>query len=322
MKKVLVTRKIPEVAVELLKQHFEVEYDGDDRQMSKEELMERVRGKDAVLCLLTDPIDKEVIDAAHGCRIFANYAVGYNNIDVEHATRKGILVTNTPGVLDNATADLTWALLFAAARRVAEGDRYVRDRKFDSWKATLLLGRDITGKTLGVVGGGRIGTNFAKKARGFDMKILYTGRSRSEGFEKETGGTFVSKEELLHESDFVSLHVPLNPETKHYISDAELDMMKDTSVLINTARGPVVDEKALVRALREGKIWAAGLDVFENEPLIEEELYDMKNVVLLPHIGSATIETREEMGLIAARNIVSVLSGERPQTCVNKEVLK
>ena len=322
MKKIFITRKIPQKAVDFLSERFDVEYNDSDIMLPKEELIERVKDKDGVLCLLTDNIDSDVISAASGkCGIFANYAVGYNNIDVKAASSKGIIVTNTPGVLDDATADLAWALLFAAARRVVEADRYVRDGKFDSWKATLFLGMDISGKTMGVVGSGRIGTNFAKKAKAFGMDIIYTSRHRSERFEAETGGRHVSKEELFRESDFVSLHIPLTEGTMHYVSERELDMMKNSSVLINTARGPVVDEKALVKALQSGQIWGAGLDVFENEPQIEKELYSMDNVVLLPHIGSATVGTREEMGMIAARNIADVLGGKAPENCVNPQVL-
>lgn len=323
MKKVLITRKIPHKAIELLRENLEIDYYDSDRALTKDELLERIKDKDGVLCQLTDIIDEEVLESVKDkCKIFANYAVGYNNIDIDAATKRKIIITNTPGVLDDATADLAWSLLFSAARRVPEADRYVRARNFNSWKATLFLGHEITGKTLGVVGAGRIGTNFASKAKGFKMKIIYASTSRNEEFEKATGGRFVSKEELFKEADFISLHVPLFPSTKHYVSDKEFDMMKETAILINTSRGPVVDEKALVRALKEGKIWAVGLDVFEKEPQIEEELYIMENVVLLPHIGSATIETRTEMGMIAARNIIKVLKGQTPITCVNTELLK
>ncbi len=322
MKKIFITRRIPQKAVDFLNERFEVDYNDSDSMLPKEELIERVKGKDGVLCLLTDNIDSDILSSASKqCKIFANYAVGYNNIDVEAASAEGIIVTNTPGVLDDATADLAWALLFSSARRVVEADRYVRDGKFDSWKATLFLGRDISKKTMGVVGSGRIGTNFAKKAKAFGMDIIYTSRHRSERFEGETGGRYVSKDEIFRESDFISLHVPLTEQTRHYVSEREFNTMKSSAVLINTARGPVIDEKALVKALKSGQIWAAGLDVFENEPQIEKELYSMDNVVLLPHIGSATVGTREEMGMIAARNIANVLYGKAPETCVNPQVL-
>lgn len=319
---VYVTRRIPEPALELLREHFEVEVNPYDRVLTREELLENIRGRDAVLCLLTDNIDSEVFDAAGArCRIFANYAVGYNNIDVAEATKRGIVVTNTPDVLNDATADLAWALLFAVSRRVVESDKYARAGKFKGWGPMLFLGNDITGKKLGIVGAGRIGFNFAKKAKGFDMEILYTSNKPNREMGEQLGAKFVDKETLLKESDFVSLHVPLTPSTRHYVGEKEFKLMKNTAVLINTSRGPVVDEKALVKALRDGEIWGAGLDVFENEPEIEEGLLELDNVVLVPHIASATIGTRTNMGLIAARNIVKVLKGERPETCVNPEVL-
>ncbi len=241
---VYVTRMLPQPAIDLLKEHCDVEINPEDRVLDREEIIEKVKGRDAVLCLLTDTIDDEVFAAAgERCRIFANYAVGYNNVDLDAATRRGIIVTNTPGVLTEATADLAWALLFSTARRVVESDKYNRAGKFKGWGPMLFLGRDITGKTLGIVGAGRIGANVAKKSRGFDMKILYSDVAPNEAFEKETGATYVSKETLLKESDFVSIHVPLMPETTHLISDREFDLMKETAILINTSRGPVVDEK-------------------------------------------------------------------------------
>lgn len=318
---IYVTRMIPQPAIDLLKQHCDVEINPEDRVLKRDELLRNVKGRDGVLCLLTDVIDTEVFDAAGPqCRIFANYAVGYNNIDVKEATKRGIVVTNTPGVLTDATADLAWALLFAAARRIVEADRFTREGKFKGWAPTLLLGRDITGKTLGVIGAGRIGMSFAKKAKGFDMNILYHDVLPNTQFENETGAKFADKETLLKESDFVSLHVPLLPSTIHFIGEKEFGIMKDTAILINTSRGPVIDEKALVKALKERQIWAAGLDVFENEPDIEPELIELDNVVVLPHIASATIETRTNMGIIAARNIIQFFKGEKPETCVNEEI--
>lgn len=322
-KKVFVTRQIPEDSIAGLKEQFDVTVNPDNRVLSREELLSGVKGMDAVLCLLTDTIDAEVFDAAgQQCSVFANYAVGYNNIDVAEATRRGIIVTNTPGVLNDATADLAWALLFAVSRRVVESDRFARNGKFKGWGPMLLLGRDITGKKLGVVGAGRIGYNFARKAKAFDMELLYTSTKPNADMEKQLGARFVDKETLLKESDFISVHVPLTPDTKHYISEKEFKLMKKTAVLINTSRGPVVDEKALVQALRSGLIWGAGLDVFENEPDIEPGLLELDNVVIVPHIASATIETRTNMGLIAAGNIMKVLNGNMPDTCVNPEVLE
>lgn len=319
---VYVTRMLPDPAIELLKQHCDVEINPDDRVLTREELIDKVRGRDAVLCLLTDTIDDEVFEAAGPqCKIFANYAVGYNNIDVTAATKRGIIITNTPGVLTDATADLAWALLFATARRIVESDKFMRSGQFKGWGPLMFLGADITGRTLGVIGAGRIGANFAKKAKGFDMTILYNDIAPNEAFEKETGAKFVDRETLLKESDFVSIHVPLTPQTKHLISDNELKMMKKSTILINTSRGPVVDEKALVKALKEGEIWGAGLDVFENEPEMEPGLAELDNVVVVPHIASATIETRTKMGLMAVNNILAVFRGENPPQIVNPEVL-
>ncbi|MFA9398847.1 MAG: 2-hydroxyacid dehydrogenase [Clostridiaceae bacterium] len=313
---------IPSEAIELLENHFDVEINPLDRVLDKEELIEKVKGRDAVLCLLTDNIDEEVFKAAgRNCKIFANYAVGYNNIDVETATKHNIMITNTPGVLNDATADLAWTLLFSTARRVVEADKYLRDGLYKGWSPMLFLGQDITGKTLGVVGTGRIGSNFAKKALGFDMKIIYSDIKRNEEFEKLTNATYVDFETLLKEADFVSLHVPLLSSTTHLIGEKELKLMKKTAILINTSRGPVVDEKALANALKYGEIWGAGLDVYEEEPKVSEELIKLNNAVLLPHIASATIETRTNMGIIAASNIVSAYKGEIPENIVNKEVL-
>jgi len=322
-KKVYITRRIPDEAIELLEEYFTVEINSQDRVLTAEELLEKVRGMDAVLCLITDNIDKAVLEAAfEKCKIFANYGVGYNNIDIASATERGIIITNTPGVLDDATADLAWTLLMVVSRRIVAADKFTRNGAFQSWDPMMFLGRDITGKTLGLVGAGRIGFNFAKKAKAFDMKILYTGLRHNLQIENELGAIYVDKETLLREADFVSLHVPLLPSTTHYIGEKEFSLMKKTSVIVNTSRGPVIDEKALVKALKQGEIWGAGLDVYENEPDIEPELLDMYNVTIVPHIASATMETRRNMGLIAANNIIKVLMGEKPDTCVNEEVLK
>lgn len=319
---VYVTRMLPQPAMDILNEHCDVEINPEDRVLSREELLEKVKGRDAVLCLLTDDIDEEVLGAAGArCKIFANYAVGYNNVDVDAATKRGVAITNTPGVLTDATADIAWSLLFATARRIVESDNWLRKGNFKGWGPMLFLGRDITGKTLGIIGAGRIGANFAKKSKGFEMKVIYTDIARNEAFEAETGGTFVDRETLLKESDFVSLHVPLMPETIHLIGEKEFKLMKNTAVLINTSRGPVVDEKALVKALKEGEIWGAGVDVFEREPELEPGLADLDNVVIVPHIASATIETRTNMGLIAVRNIIAMFEGKTPPYCVNPVVL-
>lgn len=317
-KKVFVTRALPPIAVSLLEKHFDVTVNEEDKMLTKEELIEAIKDVDAVLCLLNDVIDAEVMDKAKNVRIFANYAVGYNNIDVAEATKRGIVITNTPDVLTDATADLAWGLLFAVARRIVESDKFTREGKFTKWAAKLFLGQDIVGKTLGIIGAGRIGKAFAKRSTGFDMKILYYNRRRDEGFEREFGATWVDKDTLLKESDYISIHTPLTEETYHLIGERELDLMKETAILINTSRGPVIDEKALVKALKAKQIWGAGLDVYENEPELEEGLKELDNVVLAPHIGSATIKTRDEMGRIAAENIIAVLSGKKPITPVNK----
>jgi len=317
VKKVYITRKIPEEGILKLQEHFDVEVNELDRDLTYEELKEKIKGKDAVLCLLSDKIDSELMDVEPRVKIFANYAVGYNNMDLEAAKKRKIFLTNTPDVLTDATADMAWSLLFATARRVSEGDRFVRAGRFKSWSPELLLGQDITGKTLGIVGAGRIGQAFGKRGKAFNMNILYYNRTRKEDFEKLTGAKYVTFEELLKESDFISLHTPLTHETKHLISDNEFKSMKKNAILINTSRGPVVDEKALVRALKNRIIWGAGLDVYENEPLVEEELKSLENVVLCPHLGSATYSTRRRMAEMAAENIIAALKGKIPPNCIN-----
>ncbi len=320
---VYVTRMIPQENLEDLRKSFDVDVNPDDRALAKEELKARVAGRDAVVSLLTDTIDGEVLDAAGPqLRIVANYAVGYNNFDLEAASRRGVILTNTPGVLDDATATHTIALLLATARRIAEADKYVREGRWKGWAPLFFVGLDVDHKTLGIAGLGRIGRNVARKARAFQMDILYSDVRRDLEFEQLVDARFVDKEQLLRQSDFLSLHVPLLPETRHYIGEAELALMKETAVLINASRGPVVDEKALVRALRARRIWGAGLDVFENEPVLEPGLAELDNVVIVPHIASATPATRLAMGRIAVGNIVKVLGGRPPDTCVNPEVLK
>lgn len=295
-----------------------VDVNPHDRAMTRDEFLEAVRGRDGLLCLLTEDIDDEVLDISPGLRGVAIYAVGYNNIDVDACTRRGIPVTNTPDVLTDTTADIAWALIFATARRVAEGDRYVREGRFTGWGPLLMLGSDVTGQTLGIIGAGRIGTATAARAAGFSMPIVYTSRSRSEAIER-LGARYLPLDDLLRESDFVSLHVPLTPETTHLIGARELDLMKPTAYLVNTTRGPVVDEKALVQALRDAAIAGAGLDVFEREPELEPGLADLENIVMLPHVGSGTVATRIWMGNVAATNLIAMVSGEDPPNCVNPE---
>ena len=321
MFKVFVTRAIPEEGLNLLRKYCEVEVSPYDRMLTKEELLEKVQGKNAVITQLTDKVDKEFFEAAKDVKIVANYAVGFDNIDLEEATIRGVYITNTPDVLTNATAELAWALLFATARRVVESDKFMRSGKFQGWAPMLFLGKGVTGKTLGIIGAGRIGQAFAKMAKGFDMKILYTARSPKKEFEEETGAQYVDLDTLLKESDFVSIHVPLAPETRHLIGEKELKLMKKSAILINTGRGPVVDEKSLVKALKNKDIYAAGLDVYEREPMFEEELAQLDNVVMLPHIGSATEEARRDMSILVAQNIIDVIEGRVPRTLVNKDVL-
>jgi glyoxylate reductase len=322
--KVFVTRKILEEGLNMLRERYDVEVSDYDGVIPREMLLEKVKGVDALLSLLTDKIDAEVMDAAGpNLKIIANYAVGYNNIDVEEATKRGIMVTNTPGVLTETTADFAWTLLMAIARRIVEADKFVREGKFRGWEPMLLLGTDVFGATLGIVGFGRIGQAMARRALGFNMRVLYYDNSKvDEQIEKELKATFVDLPTLLKESDFVTLHVPLTKQTHHLIGEKELKMMKKDAYLINTARGPVVDEKALVKALKEGWIKGAALDVFENEPEIEPELLKLDNVVLAPHIASASYATRSKMSVMVAENIIKALNGEVPPNLVNPEVLQ
>jgi len=321
--KVFVTRRIPEEGIRLLERECEeVEVYQYDRIPSKKEIINGLKGKDALLCLLTDRIDREVISSNPNLKVISNYAAGYDNIDVDEATKRGIVVTNTPDVLTNATAELAWALLFAVARRVVEGDKFTREGRFKGWSPTLLLGKELSGKTLGVIGAGRIGTAFALKAKCFNMKVLYFNRSRNEVLEDKLGAKKVDLDTLLRESDFISIHLPLTKETYHLIDYDKICMMKRDAIIVNTARGAIIKEGDLVKALREKRIFGAGLDVYEKEPKITDELKNLENVVLLPHIGSATLETRTKMSILAAENLVKALRGERPKYCVNPEVFR
>ena len=321
--KVYVTREIPENGIDLLKRECsEVSVRPSEEVPSKVELMEAVKGTQALLCLLTDPIDSEVIKAGNQLKIIANYAVGYDNIDVAAATKKGIMVTNTPGVLTETTADMAWALLMSCARRVVEADKFVRDGRFKRWEPKLLLGYDIHGKTLGVIGFGRIGRAVAKRAKGFGMKVLYHDVQRADPeTERTIGVEYVDLESLLELSDYITLHTPITPETHHLIGRRELKAMKQTALLINTSRGPVVDEGALIQALNKGLIAGAALDVYENEPHVPSELRELPNVVLTPHIASGSIETRSKMAKMAAENIIAAMHGQQPQNLVNTDVL-
>ncbi|MEQ6121053.1 D-glycerate dehydrogenase [Reichenbachiella sp. MALMAid0571] len=320
--KVFLTRELPPKVMERLRQETELEMNTEDRVLSKEEIIKAVKGKDALLCLLTDTIDTDVMDANPYLRIIANYAVGFNNIDVDAATQRRIPVSNTPGVLTETSADLAFTLMTTLTRRIVEADKFVRTGKWKGWGPLQYLGTDIYGATLGIVGLGRIGRAIAKRAQGFDMNIVYWNRTKlSESEEKELGLTYLSFDGLLSKADFVSLNVAYNQDTFHLISKREFELMKESAYLINTARGPVVDENALVNALKEKRIMGAGLDVFEEEPEIHPELLRMENTVLLPHIASATIATRTKMGMIAVDNLLAACNGKKIPNLINIETM-
>ena len=318
---IYVTRRLPQPALDRLAEVFEVSVNPDDRVLAKQEIIKNVKGKDALLCLLTDAIDAEIMDAEPKMRVLSNYAVGFNNIDVGAATARKLPVTNTPGVLTETSADLAFALILSSARRIVEGDVMNRAGQFKGWGPMMLLGYDVYGKTLGIVGMGRIGAAVARRAQGFNMNILFYNRSPKPEVETLLNARQVSLDEVLDQSDFVSLHVALNDETTHLIGEPELNKMKPTAFLINTARGPVVDEEALVVALRENRIAGAGLDVYEREPIMADGLAELENAVLLPHIASATIETRTKMAMLAVENAIAIFENRRPLHIVNPEVL-
>ncbi|HEY8369245.1 MAG TPA: D-glycerate dehydrogenase [Thermodesulfobacteriota bacterium] len=319
--RLLITQRIFPDLVEQARRAVDVDYREEDGPMPTPDLLRRLAGCQGLVCASTDRIGPDVLSVP-GLRVVSNIAVGYNNIDVAAATQRGIVVTNTPGVLDETTADLAFALILASARRIVESDRWLREGHWKSWTFFDWLGADVHGKTLGVVGFGRIGQAVARRGRGFGMTILYTQRHRADrAVEEALGARYVDKATLLAESDFVTLHCPLTPETTHWIDAGALARMKPTAFLINTSRGPVVDEKALVAALEAKRIAGAGLDVFEREPAVEPELVRMPNVVLTPHIGSASVDTRRKMASLALENCVAVLTGGRPPTPVNPEVL-
>ena len=320
--KIFVTRKIPEPGLDLLIKNHEIEVFPHDRVPTKKEILAGLKGKDGLLCLLSDPIDAEVINSESKLKMIANYAVGYDNIDVNAATKRNIPVSNTPGVLTDATSEMAWALLFSTARRVVEADKFTRNGKFIGWRPLLMIGQDVAGKTLGIIGAGRIGSAFALKSKVFNMEVLYVDSIKNDKLEKELGAKKVEINELLEKSDFISLHVPLIPSTHHLIGEKELKMMKKTAILINTSRGPIVNEKILAKALKEKWIFGAGLDVYENEPEITEELKKLDNVVIQPHSASATIDSRSNMAILAANNMIAGLNGELPPNCVNPEVFK
>jgi len=311
---VFITRRIPDAGLDILSEHVSLTIFEEDRQIARQEIIERIGDVDGMICLLSDPIDKEVIEAGKKLKVISAYAVGYNNIDIEAARNRGIVVTNTPGVLTDATADIAFALMIAAARRIAESDAWMRTHEFEGWAPKFFLGVDLVGKTLGIIGAGRIGAALAKRAyAGFDMKIAYHGRNRNPEFESKFNAQFMPLNDLLAASDFVSIHTPLTPETHHLIGEQELALMKPTAVLVNTARGPVVDEQALIRCLQEQRIFGVGLDVYEHEPAVPRELKELPNAVILPHIGSASFQTRDRMAGITANNCLAVLDGGSPE---------
>lgn len=318
MSKVFITRQIPEIGINLLKDKgFEVEI-GPEGKISREELLEKVKGVDAILSVLTEKIDKEIMDAAGDqLKIVANYAVGYNNIDVSEAKKRGIIVTNTPGALTDTVADHTVALILAIARRIVEADKYTRAGKYKAWGPKLFLGGDLVGRTLGVVGLGRIGSSVAERMdKGFKMKVVYYDIDRNQELEEKYGWKYCELDDLFKEVDYITLHTALTEETRHLISRERLESMKATAYLVNTSRGPVVDEEALVEILRENKIAGAALDVFEDEPELKPGLAELDNVILTPHIASGTKGTRNKMAEMAAQNVIAVLEDKAPENLV------
>lgn len=322
--KVYVTREMPERGLKIIKEEFDAEVWSDYAPPPKKVIIEKAAKVDALATLLSDKIDAEVFDAAPKLKIVAQMAVGFDNIDIPEATKRGIYVTNTPGVLTETTADFAFALLIAAARRVAEADRYVRSGQWKvGWHPMMLQGRDVCGATLGIVGLGRIGLAIAKRAKGFDMKVLYYDVIRRQDYEKEYGIEFTEMDQLFKTADFVTINTPLTKETTHLVDEKKLKSMKKTAIIVNNARGPIVDEKALYRALKEGWIAGAGLDVFEQEPTpLTNPLLKLDNVVVAPHISSASYETRARMAEMVAENLIAYFDGRTPPNLVNTDVVK
>ncbi|WP_185152074.1 2-hydroxyacid dehydrogenase [Peribacillus simplex] len=316
--KIYITRKLPEQIIEGLSRKYDVRmWDQEDIPVPREVLEEEIKEVEGLLCLLTEQIDESLIEHAPNLKIIANMAVGHNNIDVQSAIKRGIMVTNTPGVLTETTADLTFGLLLATARRMMEAEDYLKSGRWKTWSPMQLTGQDVHGATLGIIGLGRIGEALAKRAKGFDMNLVYFNRSRKYEQEKELGIEYQPLENLLQISDFVCVMLPLTPETAYMIGKEQLELMKETAVLINTARGGIIDEKALYQALENREIWSAGLDVFEEEPVpVDHPLLTLPNVVTLPHIGSASIATRLKMATLAVQNLMEGLSGDTPRNLV------
>ena len=315
--KVFITRELPEIAFKLLKQSkLPFEYYKKDQPIPRKLLLNKIKNCDALISLLTEKIDKEIIDQMPRCRIIANYAVGYNNIDVDYAKKKKIIVTNTPDVLTESTADLAMALVLACARRVSEGEKLIKNRKYKGWKPKLLLGMELKGKNFGILGAGRIGSAVAKRAKSFGTNILYVDQNRNKKLENELGAKKVSLKFLMKNSDILSVHLPLNNQTHHFLNKDKLNQAKKNSILVNTSRGEVIDESALISLLKRNKFRAVGLDVFENEPKLNPELLNFPNVIVLPHLGSATEEARSKMAELAVRNVINVIKGKQPVTPV------
>ncbi len=319
--KVLITRKIPENGIRALEKHFELIINPNDRNMSHREIMQNIEDVFAIIPMVSDIIDREILDRAKNLRIIANYGVGTNNVDIEFATEKGIYFTNTPGVLTQATAELGWALIMAAARRIVEADRFTRSGKFTGFAPTLMLGVELYGRTLGIIGMGRIGSSIARMARfGFNMNVVYYNRRVSDR-ELLVDAERLELDELLKISDIIVVCAPLNDGTRHLIGHKEFGLMKEGAIFVNIGRGEIVDTDALIEALRDGRLFSCGLDVYENEPNFDKRLLEFDNCILLPHIGSATIKTRERMAEIVANNVIKVYRGDCPDFVVNGEAL-
>ncbi len=319
--RIYITRPLPPAAMQILEGQVEYRmWERENEPVKRETLLREIVDVEGIICLITEKMDAEVIDRSHRCRVIAQVAVGYDNINVAAATNRGIYVTNTPGVLTETTADMAWAILMATARRVVEGDKFTRSGRWKTWELMGFTGQDVHGATLGIIGMGRIGAALARRAKGFAMPILYHNRTRAEALEAELGARYASLDDLLQRSDFVMISVALTAETRHLISERELGLMKPTAILVNIARGPIVDQRALYRALVDRKIWAAGLDVFEVEPVpMDEPLLKLDNVVVPPHLGSGSIATRTKMATMAAENCLAGVTGKIPPNVVNPE---
>jgi len=316
--KIFLTGKLPDIAFELLdKSKIDYDFHKKDTPISRKRLLEEAGKCDALVCILTEQIDKEVIDSMERCKIIANYAVGYDNIDVAYAKKKNIIVTNTPDVLTDSTADIALSLILITSRRLIEGSEYLRERKFKTWKPELFLGMELKNKTLGIIGAGRIGTAVGVRANAFGTKIIYHSNHRNNELEKIAKAKKVSIQNLLSNSDIISINLPLNKSTYHYINNSKIKLMKRHPILINTSRGDLIDEKALIKYLKKDHFRAVGFDVFKNEPFVNPELLRFKNVFILPHLGSATNEARSGMAELAVKNVISVLKGKPPLTPVN-----